>query len=174
MALNSHWGLGLDQPALLKVASKVGSDVPFSLFGGTALGLDTGIELRKLENLPVHHVVLLVSPIGLGTREVFSVFDQMFPDGDMTISPEEAVSQFASLSNIGKNSLFPPALRLREELAEFQNLIPETMGHLSGSGPTIYFITTDQSKAQEWNQTLRNLGHFTILTSTSNRGAELG
>jgi 4-diphosphocytidyl-2C-methyl-D-erythritol kinase len=174
LALNQAWDLNLSFEQLTEVASKVGSDVPFSLLGGTALGLDTGIQLRKLEDLPVKHVVLLVSPIGLSTREVFRTFDEMFPKGDINQSAEMVVEGLSSGRGLGKNSLLQPALKLREELEAYQHLIEGTKGYLSGSGPTIYFITEDRDQATAWNQKLASLGHFTILTTTSTTGALLG
>lgn len=174
LALNEAWKLNLDFQQLSQVASKVGSDVPFSLLGGTALGLDTGIELQSLDSLPELHVVLLVSPIGLSTREVFQTFDQMFPSGDINHSAQTVVAGLSTMQRIGKNSLLQPALRLRSELDQYQHLIPGTTGYLSGSGPTIYFLTQDRNQALDWNEKLKNLGHFTILTSTAKTGATLG
>ena len=172
LALNSAWELGLDDIQLRKVASKVGSDVPFSLLGGTALGLDTGIELEKLSDLPTMQVVLLVSPIGLSTKEVFARFDELFPDGDLVADPADAISGVRAGSKIGKNSLLEPAISLRPELVEFQNLLPGTVGHLSGSGPTIYFVTNSVQQASDWQQQLSDLGHFAIHTTTAGHGAE--
>ncbi len=174
LALNEAWKLNLDFQQLSQVASKVGSDVPFSLLGGTALGLDTGIELQSLDSLPELHVVLLVSPIGLSTREVFQTFDQMFPSGDINHSAQTVVAGLSTMQRIGKNSLLQPALRLRSELEQYQHLIPGTTGYLSGSGPTIYFLTQDRNQALDWNEKLKDLGHFTILTSTAKTGATLG
>lgn len=174
LALNEAWSLDLDFAQLTRVASKVGSDVPFSLLGGTALGTDTGIELEKLDDLEQLHVVLLVSPVGLSTKQVFSVFDQMFPQGDISVESGKAFEQVTSGNLLGKNSLAAPALHLRSELSEYQELIPETRGYLSGSGPTIYFVSSDKSEATSWSNRLRSLGYFTIQTTTSTRGAELG
>lgn len=173
IALNEAWCLGLSLEQLQKVASKVGSDVPFSLVGGTALGLDTGIELEKLEDLPTMQVVLLISPIGLSTKEVFGRFDQMFPDGDITVEPAGAIEKVRTKTHLGKNSLLPPALSLRPELEELQTLIAGQNGYLSGSGPTIYFLTQDEAQARSWQQQLSGLGHLVIHTSTSTLGATL-
>jgi 4-diphosphocytidyl-2C-methyl-D-erythritol kinase len=173
IALNEEWGLGLTDVQLRQVAGKVGSDVPFSLLGGTALGMDTGIDLEPLEDLPILHVVLLISPIGLSTKEVFGRFDQMFPQGDITVQPNDAIEAVKSGKNLGKNSLLAPALSLRPELANFQSLIGEVRGHLSGSGPTIYFVTDDSGQATQWSKQLRDLGHLVIQTTTSSLGANL-
>lgn len=173
IALNKAWELELTSRQLQQVASKVGSDVPFSLLGGTALGLDTGIELETLEDLPTLQVVLLISAVGLSTKQVFARFDQMFPEGDITVDPKGAIEAISAGSHLGKNSLLAPALALRPELAEYQSLISETSGHLSGSGPTIYFVTKDALQASDWASRLRGLGHLVIQTTTSNLGANL-
>jgi 4-diphosphocytidyl-2C-methyl-D-erythritol kinase len=173
LALNQVWELNLNGEQLRQVASRVGSDVPFSLLGGTALGLDTGTELTKLADLPLHHVVLLVSPLGLSTRKVFRLFDELFPAGDFNLTPEEVVAGLSRMKNIGRNSLLEPALRVRGELRQHRVLIEGAPGHLSGSGPTIYFITNDANQAAGWDETIRALGHFTILTTTSQAGAML-
>lgn len=173
IALNEAWNLALSEQDLQKVASKVGSDVPFSLLGGTALGVDTGIELQPLDQLPTLQVVLLISPIGLSTKEVFSKFDQLFPDGDITTAPAEAIEKVKEGKGLGKNSLLQPALALRPELSKYQFLIDGTSGFLSGSGPTIYFVTEDVNLATRWSEELRKQGHLVIHTTTSNRGANL-
>ena len=174
LALNEHWSLGLAMAELSEVAAKVGSDVPFSLLGGTALGMDTGIELERLSDMPTKHIVLLVSPHGLGTKEVFAAFDRLSPNGEMSLSPEEAK---AALSNgtlpIGKNALWGPAVELRPELAEYAGLVSGQQGFLTGSGPTLYFLTDTKEQADEVAAKLSGLGHFTISTKTDQVGARL-
>lgn len=174
IALNEYWGLGLELSQLIKVASKVGSDVPFSLLGGTALGVDTGIELEPLPALPKKYVVLLVSPRGLGTKEVFGAFDRMMPSGDMAFDPAAIAGALASGSlPIGKNALWLPALNLRPELAELARPVAGISGYLTGSGPTIYFLADSAAKASEISLELESLGHFTIVTETDQVGARL-
>ena len=174
LALNEQWSLSLAMAELSEVAAKVGSDVPFSLLGGTALGMDTGIELERLSDMPTKHIVLLVSPHGLGTKEVFGAFDRLSPNGEMSLSPSEAK---AALSNgtlpIGKNALWGPAVDLRPELAEYAGLVSGQQGFLTGSGPTLYFLTDTKEQADEVAAKLSDLGHFTISTQTDQVGARL-
>ena len=174
LALNEHWSLGVEMTELSEVAAKVGSDVPFALLGGTALGVDTGIELERLSDMPTKHIVLLVSPHGLGTKEVFGEFDRLSPNGEMSLSPEEAK---AALSNgtlpIGKNALWGPAVDLRPELAQYAGLVSGQQGFLTGSGPTLYFLTDTKEQADEVAAKLSDLGHFTISTQTDQVGARL-
>ena len=174
LALNEHWSLGVEMTELSEVAAKVGSDVPFALLGGTALGVDTGIELERLSDMPTKHIVLLVSPHGLGTKEVFGEFDRLSPNGEMSLSPEEAK---AALSNetlpIGRNALWRPAVDLRPELAEYAGLVQGQQGFLTGSGPTLYFLSDTKEQAEDISKRLSDLGHFTISTQTEQVGARL-
>lgn len=174
LGLNELWDLGLEATELMAVASQVGSDVPFSLLGGTALGVDTGIELEPLPALETKQVVLLVSPHGLGTKEVFATFDELFPEGDMSFDPT-AISELLAGSKLplGKNALWGPALKLRPELEKFAGLIPGHRGFLTGSGPTLYFLADSSDEAFWLSAELESLGHFTIVTTSDHVGARL-
>ena len=92
----------------------------------------------------------------------------------MTLSPEEAAT---ALSNgtlpIGKNALWEPAVNLRPELAGYAGLIPGQQGFLTGSGPTLYFLTNTKEQAEDVASSLSDLGHFTISTQTDQVGARL-
>ncbi|MEL0134976.1 MAG: 4-(cytidine 5'-diphospho)-2-C-methyl-D-erythritol kinase [Aquiluna sp.] len=174
LALNEFWGLGLGLSELTDVAAKVGSDVPFSLLGGTALGVDTGIELEPLAPLDTKYLVLLVSPHGLGTKEVFGVFDKLFPKGDMSMEPDAAAAALAASElEIGKNALWRPAVKLRPELEDFANPISGQRGFLTGSGPTLYFLADSKDHAMAISEELAASGHFTIVTQTDQVGARL-
>jgi len=174
LALNEAWCLGLDNEQLSQVGAKVGSDVPFALLGGTAIGVDTGIELTSLTPIPTLHVVLLVSPYGLSTGKVFKRFDELFPDGDLNTSAGQMLDEISSgRLTVGKNSLLPASLDLKPELADLMNAA-ELPLMLSGSGPTLAYVSSDANAAEAAAAQLRNLGHFVIQTTSDDRGAELG
>ena len=67
----------LPLPRLLEIASSLGADVPFFLFGGRALGVSRGNEIYPLPDLPAR-TLLVVSPrnIGVSTRDAYSWFDR--------------------------------------------------------------------------------------------------
>jgi 4-diphosphocytidyl-2-C-methyl-D-erythritol kinase len=174
IALNEAWCLGLSFDQLMEVGSRVGSDVPFALLGGTAIGVDTGIELTPLTPIPTLHVVLLVSPYGLSTGKVFGKFDELYPQGDLNLSPEQLLAEIADgRLTIGKNSLLPAAVDLKPELRELINSTDLPL-MLSGSGPTLAFVTANAGQAAKAAEQLRSLGHFLIETTSDVRGAELG
>lgn len=71
VALNHLWGLGMDRDDLAGIAASIGSDVPFFLYGGTAVGSGRG---EIIDPLPFGGEVLLIlgsPPFGIDTREVY-------------------------------------------------------------------------------------------------------
>lgn len=171
MALNEHWCLGLDAARLATVGASIGADVPFALLGGTALGTGTGTELQVLTPVQTMHVLLVFSNFPLSTKDVFTRFDELSPDGDALDQDLQA----GYLKLLGSNSLEPAALSLRPELKKIMDLdlgIPG--GFLSGSGPTVWFASKDAQAAEAAQNQANAMGLQTVLTKTSNLGARLG
>ena len=65
VALDTLWGGGLSREALLELAAELGSDVPFALHGGTALGLGRGEQLTSVLARGDYHWVLALADGGL-------------------------------------------------------------------------------------------------------------
>ncbi|MDR2381115.1 MAG: 4-(cytidine 5'-diphospho)-2-C-methyl-D-erythritol kinase, partial [Bifidobacteriaceae bacterium] len=70
VALNELWGLGLSRAELVEVAGELGSDVPFALCGGNAVGEGRGEKLRETAQGGALHWVLLTAREGLATPDV--------------------------------------------------------------------------------------------------------
>ena len=169
VALNEAWCLGLEASQLVEVASGIGADVPFALLGGTALGTGTGAELESLPSFEESHVLLVFSEKGLSTASVFREFDRLKPNGDdLNLDG----SNYQGL--IGSNSLQVAALSLMPELREVLDLeLGIKGGYLSGSGPTVWFMTDSAEAAKQAQQIVSDLGLRTQLTKTTNLGARL-
>src|SRR5687768_14075435 len=75
LALRRLWKLRVPDEQIHALAAKLGSDVPFFLVGGTALGLGRGEEVYPLENLPRYRVVLVIPPFGVATNEAYAWLD---------------------------------------------------------------------------------------------------
>lgn len=170
VALNQAWCLGLETEELLKIGASVGADVPFGILGGTALGTGTGAELVVLPPTNPLHVLLIFSEFGLSTPEVFKAFDELRPDGD-TLNQDLAHTYHGQ---IGQNSLQPAALAMRPELARILELnLGISGGYLSGSGPTVWFYSESQTRAEAALELANSFGLRALLTKTSNLGARL-
>ncbi|MGH8827589.1 MAG: 4-(cytidine 5'-diphospho)-2-C-methyl-D-erythritol kinase, partial [Jiangellaceae bacterium] len=77
LTCNELWGLGLDHTQLATVAATLGSDVPFALTGGSALGYGRGERLEPVEMAGPLHWVVAVASGGLSTPEVYRRLDTL-------------------------------------------------------------------------------------------------
>jgi 4-diphosphocytidyl-2-C-methyl-D-erythritol kinase len=75
LGLRRLWKLRVPDEQIHALAARLGSDVPFFLVGGTALGLGRGEEVYPLENLPRYRVVLVIPPFGVATNDAYAWLD---------------------------------------------------------------------------------------------------
>ena len=76
LGLRRLWKLRLPDEQSHALAARLGSDVPFFLLGGTALGLGRGDEVYPLEQLPRYWVVLAIPEFGVATADAYRWFDE--------------------------------------------------------------------------------------------------
>ena len=169
IALNEIWCLGLEVDQLMEVGSKVGADVPFAILGGTALGTSTGAKLQKVDLEIDLYIVLILNPDSLSTKVVFERFDELELGEELTTaSPSDL------LGNIGFNSLQPAAVSLLPSLEELSTKDFGVPGpHLSGSGPTMWCHTPNESAALAAAEKIQALGYKAIVTKTTSKSGAL-
>ncbi|MFB8028224.1 MULTISPECIES: 4-(cytidine 5'-diphospho)-2-C-methyl-D-erythritol kinase [unclassified Streptomyces] len=159
LACDTLWSTGASREELLEICAELGSDVPFSLVGGAALGVGRGERLTPVEVGGTFHWVFAVADGGLSTPAVYGEFDRLTAGTDV---PEPAASP-ALLTALGKgdataladalgNDLQAAALSLRPSLAD--TLAAGTAAGalaalVSGSGPTTAFLTADEESAHK-------------------------
>jgi len=142
IVLNRLWRAGLARAELQALAAGLGADVPFFVFGENALGEGIGERLSALQ-LPDAWYLVLVPPVALSTREVFS-------DNALTrnTKPLKLPPFFAGL---GTNDLEPVALRRRPEIAAHLRWLRERrpQARMTGSGACVFaeFATEAQARA---------------------------
>jgi 4-diphosphocytidyl-2-C-methyl-D-erythritol kinase len=152
-ALNDLWDAGLDHPALLDVASEVGSDVPYCLTGGTTLATGRGEKLKTLVAPSPLWFVLGISDEPLLARDVYDAHDARRPQP----APELAVmiealgsGDAAAVATSLHNDLERAAFELRPDLESKKAslLAAGAVGACtSGSGPTIFALASDEAHA---------------------------
>ena len=149
VALDRLWDVNTSDEDLLAIAAQLGSDVPFALVGGTALGTGRGEVVTPVTDENTWWWVLHLSPVGLSTPEVYRHFDRLFPNASPTPPPADALlaalaaQDPQALAATLHNDLQAPAFDLRPDL-EKQIAFGEAEGALrglvSGSGPTCVFL----------------------------------
>ncbi len=91
VACNELWGLGLPAEDLMRIAADLGSDVPFSLMGGTALGTGRGELLTELPTTGTFHWTFAMADGGLSTPSVYAECDRLRAAASTGVpSPDEA------------------------------------------------------------------------------------
>ncbi|MFJ1809871.1 MULTISPECIES: 4-(cytidine 5'-diphospho)-2-C-methyl-D-erythritol kinase [unclassified Streptomyces] len=168
LACDALWGTGASREELLGICAELGSDVPFSLVGGAALGTGRGERLTALEAGGSFHWVFAMAERGLSTPAVFREFDRLAEGREV---PEPVASRHLldalaegdpdALAATLSNDLQPAALSLFPELADTL-AAGRAAGALatlvSGSGPTTAHLARDPDAAVKIAEALRVSG----------------
>jgi 4-diphosphocytidyl-2-C-methyl-D-erythritol kinase len=156
LACDAFWGLGSSKAVLDDLARELGSDVPFALLGGTAMGSGRGDHLAPVLGRGRYHWVLALSDVGLATPQVYAECDRLRGSRGVP-EPEPSASMMTALrsgdaDSLGKalnNDLQPAALSLQPRLEDVLRAGMEygALGAIvSGSGPTIAFLVSDSER----------------------------
>ena len=172
LAYDRLHGCGLSDEVLLGLAAELGSDVPFSLIGGTARGRGRGELLEPLDDRGTWWWVSVPSRTGLSTPEVYRNYDRLFPRAlAVPVAPSDLLPALASgeplrLARALHNDLQSPAIDLRPELGaliECGEREGALRGLVSGSGPTCIFLCDSLDAAHAVVAGLRGAGHDVVL-----------
>lgn len=151
------WGTALGKDELAALGAKLGSDVPFSLHGGTALGTGRGEQLTPVLGQGSYSWVLALSAGGLSTPAVYRQLDKQRETGPVGVvrNPADVLTALrqgdaVALGRALGNDLQAAAVALKPAL----RLLLETgrdLGALgavvSGSGPTVALLARDEGHA---------------------------
>ncbi|MGV9531244.1 4-(cytidine 5'-diphospho)-2-C-methyl-D-erythritol kinase [Streptomyces cellulosae] len=168
LACDALWGTGASREELLGICAELGSDVPFSLVGGAALGTGRGEKLTVLEVGGAFHWVFAMATRGLSTPAVFREFDRLAEAREIPepVASRELLGALAkgdaeALAATVSNDLQPAALSLFPELADTLatgRAAGALASLVSGSGPTTAFLARDAEAAQALAAALRASG----------------
>ena len=157
VACDELWGLGLSRDELSEVAAGLGSDVPFCLYGGTALGRGRGELLTPVLGSGHYWWVLALIEGSLSTPAVYAELDRRRETGPHLVADDASQVLSAlrrgSPTELGRalsNDLMAPAVAMRPELAEVLDIGQDAGalgGIVSGSGPTLAFLVQDEPAA---------------------------
>ena len=168
VAMNELWELGVPRRDLHLMAAELGSDVPFSLHGGTALGTGRGEELTTVLARNTFHWVLAFGAGGLSTAAVYAEIDRLREIGSPARleDPEPLLAALSAgdphaLAPLLGNDLQPAALSLQPDLRRTLRAGTEAgalAGLVSGSGPTCAFLCASESAALDVGTELAGAG----------------
>lgn len=159
LACDALWQTRASRDDLLAIAAELGSDVPFCLHGGTAVGTGRGEQLSSVLSRGSYEWVLAYAAEGLSTPAVYAALDKIrsvshLPGGAPVVHDDlMAALRSGDPYAVGPalhNDLQIAALRLRPALKRTLDLGEEygALGSIvSGSGPTCLFLASDADHA---------------------------
>ena len=151
-------GKGLPAPEVVRLAESLGSDVPFFLYGGTALGLGRGTELYPLPDLPSRAAVVVASGIHVSTADAYRALNRT-----LTSTPESPIlREFQTIAwDLDNSSLDQVPLKNDFEDAVF-GVHPRLAGFvrklrrlgagpalMTGSGSAVFGVFPSVARARE-------------------------
>lgn len=157
LACNELWRAGLSRDKLDALAARLGSDVPFLLHGGIAIGSGRGEKVSPVLARGHYHWVFAIAAEGLSTAAVYAEFDSLNeqsgvaePDVPGDLMSALRAGDATELGRALTNDLAEAAVSLRPELAKVIEVgwNCDALGvEISGSGPTVMFLASDEAHA---------------------------
>ncbi len=154
VAIDYLYSLGMSREEMSEIAAQLGSDVPFMLSGGTAIGTGHGEMLTAALSRGTYHWVFALSSVGLSTPAVYSECDRLRSELQIAEPQTNELLMQALLAADPKavgahlvNDLQAAACSLRPALRLVLDVGQEygALGALvSGSGPTVAFLVADE------------------------------
>jgi 4-diphosphocytidyl-2-C-methyl-D-erythritol kinase len=173
VALDALWGTRAGREDLLDLAAQLGSDVPFGLVGGVALGTGRGEQVSPVLARTRCHWVLGIAGEGLSTPAVYGELDRLraagrVPGGGDLTATEPMIAALRSgppavLAASLANDLQPSAVALRPELGRALRAATDAgaaAAIVSGSGPTVAALAEDEQHAVRLAAALAGAGVF--------------
>lgn len=159
--LNQLWRVNDSLAELSAVGAQIGSDVPFCVYGGTAIVRGRGERVNVLPIQPVFWVVLAKPAITVSTAEVYAklrldeVTDHPGADAMVRALEENSLNQVVtSAGNVLEKvtiEQFPEVARIKEQMLK----LGAPLSLMSGSGPTVFALTDKELKAKKIFNSLR-------------------
>jgi 4-diphosphocytidyl-2-C-methyl-D-erythritol kinase len=168
VGLNDLFDLEMSREEMLEFGSRLGSDVPFMITGGTAIGQGRGDQLTAALSRGTYHWVLALSTVGLSTPAVYQECDRLRAGLDIA-APQTSDALMQSLlaadpKAVGRalhNDLQSAACSLRPALTLVLDVGEEygALGSIvSGSGPTVAFLVADEEQGLDLAVALTSSG----------------
>ncbi len=152
--LQEHYGCPLPEERLMSLAEEIGSDVPFALFGGTALAEGKGERLTRLDPLQDCFFVLCKPPFPVSTPVLYHAIDRVTirkrPDTEAVCRALAEGDLPAAAENL-YNVFYPLVAEEHPEVLKIAEILRDSgaLGvSMSGSGPTMFGLFSEREPAE--------------------------
>ncbi len=173
LGLNELWPPRLKPANLLELAPRLGSDVAFFLYGGTARAEGRGEVVTPLPSLPRKWVVLLMPPLRRMEEKTRQLYGRLKPshysDGQITdrmvVGLTRGAVSSSMLFNTFENVAYDFFPKLKVYKKHFLKLGADHV-HLAGSGPALFTLLEDKAKAEDLYTRCKDQGMECYLADT--------
>lgn len=152
--MDELYELGAGDEKLCELGARLGSDIPFTLMGGTMLATGRGEVLRRLPDFPETFVVLAKPHVSVSTAWAYGAYDAHpaaeHPDNDAMIHAIEAGDRTKAASFLC-NVLESATIKRYEIISKLKEMMKEAgamASLMSGSGPTVFGLAETQEQAE--------------------------
>ncbi len=170
--LNKLWNLGLKREELIEIGKELGMDVPFCIFGKTALATGRGDILRRLRAIRDFSIVLINPGFRISTKKAYEKLDlKKIGKRQSTQELVNAIEhQKTELITVSLHNDFESnAVKEHPVIIEMKNKLTENgalNALMSGSGPTVFGLFENKEKAKKAYENLKDKYKFVCLTKT--------
>lgn len=158
LALAQLWQIDIGANDLLAIAADLGADVPFFLFGGSALATGTGTTVSSLPDAGVHNLIVIAPNVSVSTRDAYASMQAA-----LTSDTAEFILSSSQKAGISTDSLpwlhsdfandfesvifdIHPEIELVKELLLAAGA---NAALLTGSGSSVFGVFADQKSQQQ-------------------------
>ena len=174
LGLARLWQVEVDQSRIIEIAMALGSDVPFFLVGGTALGIGGGEEVYPIEQVACDGLVLTNPGFAVSTAAAYSKLSRLTRQEAVRIIPLSllAAKGIRELPLAAGNDLEEVVEAAYPEIAEVKRRLLSLGARgalMSGSGATVFGVFDNLQTAEEARDQVRAAGWWAEAVRTINR-----
>ena len=153
-AISYLYNLNLNKEELYNLGRKIGSDVPFCIFGGTAFAYDKGDKLEQLPDILKTWIVLIKPPVEVSTPAVYKSYDKIKPK--IEIPTSKLLKEFKKNKKIDwsasfANALEPVTEKMFSDISKIKQILDNYSPRLilmSGSGPSVFAVVKNKENGK--------------------------
>lgn len=172
------FSLDVSTERLCELGARLGSDIPFTLLGGTMLASGRGEQLTRLADFPTTYVVLAKPHLSVSTAWAYQTYDRApaiaHPDNVKMRAAiargnrQEAASLLCNVLESVTITKYPVIKVLKEKMKQAGALA----SMMSGSGPTVFALAEDEAAAERIAAAVRQSDVDVFITQTTSAEME--
>jgi 4-diphosphocytidyl-2-C-methyl-D-erythritol kinase len=155
LGLTKLWNIKIEVKELLRLGGKIGSDVPFFFYGGTALGTGRGSEITPVKDFTENFLLIVTPRIDVSTNDAFARLNaprltNFASKSILNLCRIDAENLSLRQANL-KNDFEPSVFAVQREIQRVKEKLLElgaVQANLSGSGASVYAIFDKEETRQ--------------------------